>query len=112
MVVLLVDSYVLCLCRLSDNAARRGSFSLKGEDNRWAGFKTNISSSMFNIFDFGFIALTQNVFAIFDGSFGPPCPILKQFAHHHRRLRRPAHSSLRPRHPIYGQQPTTRFPIV
>ncbi|KAF8602135.1 hypothetical protein BDV93DRAFT_474921 [Ceratobasidium sp. AG-I] len=59
--VLMVALQILWSFRLSYNTARRGLFSLKDEDYRWAIFRAKVPSWLFRLFNFGFIALTQNV---------------------------------------------------
>ncbi|KAH7339122.1 DUF1295-domain-containing protein [Rhizoctonia solani] len=52
---------VLWSFRLTYNTARRGLFNLKDEDYRWAIFRAKVPSWLFSVFNFGFIALTQNI---------------------------------------------------
>ncbi|KAG8707321.1 hypothetical protein FRC09_001891 [Ceratobasidium sp. 395] len=59
--VLMVLLQILWSSRLSYNTFRRGLFSLKDEDYRWAVFRAKIPPWLFSIFNFGFIALAQNV---------------------------------------------------
>ncbi|KAB5590056.1 Integral membrane protein [Ceratobasidium theobromae] len=58
---LMVLLQVLWSCRLTYNTARRGLFNLNDEDYRWAVFRAKIPSWLFRLFNFGFIALTQNI---------------------------------------------------
>ncbi|KAJ1302949.1 hypothetical protein OPQ81_003243 [Rhizoctonia solani] len=58
---LMVFLQVLWSFRLSYNTARRGLFNLKDEDYRWAIFRAKIPSWLFSLFNFGFIALAQNI---------------------------------------------------
>ncbi|EUC56506.1 integral membrane protein [Rhizoctonia solani AG-3 Rhs1AP] len=58
---LMVLLQVVWSFRLSYNTARRGLFSLKDEDYRWAIVRAKIPSWLFSLFNFVFVALTQNV---------------------------------------------------
>ncbi|QRV80607.1 hypothetical protein RhiJN_08622 [Ceratobasidium sp. AG-Ba] len=59
--MLMVLLQVLWSFRLSYNTFRRGLFSLSDEDYRWAIFRAKVPAWVFRIFNFGFIALAQNV---------------------------------------------------
>ncbi|KAG8694789.1 hypothetical protein FRC08_008258 [Ceratobasidium sp. 394] len=59
--VLMVLLQVIWSTRLSYNTFRRGLFSLKDEDYRWAVFRAKIPPWLFSIFNFAFVALTQNI---------------------------------------------------
>ncbi|CAE7147934.1 unnamed protein product [Rhizoctonia solani] len=58
---LMVLLQVLWSFRLSYNTARRGLFNLKDEDYRWAILRAKVPSWLFGLFNFGFVALAQNV---------------------------------------------------
>ncbi|KAJ7598978.1 hypothetical protein C8J56DRAFT_815284 [Mycena floridula] len=49
------------MCRLSYNTYRRGLFSLKDEDYRWAVLRKTLPSVLFQIFNISFISIIQNV---------------------------------------------------
>ncbi|EJD49633.1 DUF1295-domain-containing protein [Auricularia subglabra TFB-10046 SS5] len=49
------------MCRLSYNTYRRGLFSLKDEDYRWVPLRKAMPGILFKLFNFGFIAITQNI---------------------------------------------------
>ncbi|KAG9107485.1 hypothetical protein FRC07_008624, partial [Ceratobasidium sp. 392] len=59
--MLMVLLQLLWMSRLSYNTFRRGLFSLKDEDYRWAIFRAKCPPQLLSIFNFGFVALAQNV---------------------------------------------------
>ncbi|KAF5367104.1 hypothetical protein D9758_003957 [Tetrapyrgos nigripes] len=59
--VLMLGIVVVWMCRLSYNTWRRGLFSLKDEDYRWAVLRTQIPPWFFQIVNLTFIAAIQNV---------------------------------------------------
>ncbi|ESK86608.1 integral membrane protein [Moniliophthora roreri MCA 2997] len=60
----LVTTWML---RLSYNTYRRGLFSLKDEDYRWAVLRTQLSPFLFQVTNLTFIAITQNILLFFMG---------------------------------------------
>ncbi|KDQ19277.1 hypothetical protein BOTBODRAFT_27857 [Botryobasidium botryosum FD-172 SS1] len=60
--VLLMFTLQVCwMLRLSYNTYRRGLFSLKDEDYRWAVLRQKIPPWLFKVFNLSFIAITQNI---------------------------------------------------
>ncbi|KAF8512239.1 DUF1295-domain-containing protein [Gautieria morchelliformis] len=60
-VMLMLALQTIWMIRLSYNTWRRGLFNLKDEDYRWAIFRKQVPAWLFQIFNFGFIAATQNI---------------------------------------------------
>ncbi|KAF9507161.1 hypothetical protein BS47DRAFT_1488996 [Hydnum rufescens UP504] len=52
---------ILWSIRLSYNTNRRGLFSLKEEDYRWAVFRAKVPTWLMSLFNFAFIAVFQNL---------------------------------------------------
>ncbi|KAF9266579.1 DUF1295-domain-containing protein [Marasmius fiardii PR-910] len=65
--VMMLSLVVLWMCRLSYNTYRRGLFSLHDEDYRWAILRTQIPPSLFQVFNFTFIASIQNLLLLLLG---------------------------------------------
>ena len=59
--VLMAVLVTLWGARLTFNFARKGGYAKGGEDYRWAELRKKMSPALFQVFNFGFIALYQNV---------------------------------------------------
>jgi steroid 5-alpha reductase family enzyme len=65
--LLMFGLILIWMCRLSYNTYRRGLFSLKDEDYRWAVLRKQIPAWLFQITNLTFIAATQNVLLLLLG---------------------------------------------
>lgn len=59
--ILMLALVTLWMCRLSYNTHRRGLFRFDEEDYRWAILRKDIPTWLFQVFNLGFVAITQNV---------------------------------------------------
>ncbi|KAF8591117.1 DUF1295-domain-containing protein [Ramaria rubella] len=59
--MLMLALQIVWMIRLSYNTWRRGLFSLNDEDYRWAIFRKQVPAWLFQVFNFAFIAVIQNV---------------------------------------------------
>ncbi|KAF7330367.1 hypothetical protein MVEN_02475000 [Mycena venus] len=65
--LMMLSLIVTWMFRLSYNTYRRGLFNLKDEDYRWAVLRKQLHPILFQIFNLGFIAATQNVLLLLLG---------------------------------------------
>ncbi|KAK7044212.1 hypothetical protein VNI00_007933 [Paramarasmius palmivorus] len=59
--VMMLGLVTIWMFRLSYNTYRRGLFSLKDEDYRWAVLRTQLNPFLFQVTNLTFIAITQNI---------------------------------------------------